>query len=398
MEKKEYSIGYIDNGYPSYRMIYKKINWGNIRYIKMSGKNDVRYIFFHLISKVIRTDNIEKKRKMYSFMYKPDFHPQLDVLHIFNGICQTRKIPWVSTFEAECPTYFEYKDVEYANIIANAIKYIKNENCIAILFMSEWAKNQTKIYWKKYMFEDEYKKCEKKFKVIQPPQKLVITQNEVIDKFSSLTNSLELVFVGNEFWRKGGKELIEILDRYAEDYKFNLTIISNLSYTSYSNLSTHNGEKIITEKFIDEKKWITLKKNIDNKEVLKILKKSHIGFLPTYADTYGFSVLEMQAAGCPVVTTNVNALKEINNNEIGWVIEVPLKEENCTNKDYEQKVHNALMDKLDCTIKEVLNSKYENYKEKAIKCLDKIEKVNSPEKYGEKLFEIYNSNMEKLYG
>ena len=54
-----------------------------------------------------------------------------------------------------------------------------------------------------------------------------------------------------------------------------------------------------------------------------MMVKSHIGLLPTFADSYGYSVLEFQAAGCPVITTNVRALPEINDNLKGWLIEVP---------------------------------------------------------------------------
>ena len=39
---------------------------------------------------------------------------------------------------------------------------------------------------------------------------------------------------------------------------------------------------------------------------------SHIGLLPTYNDSYGYSVIEFFSYGCPVITTNILALPEIN--------------------------------------------------------------------------------------
>ncbi len=71
------------------------------------------------------------------------------------------------------------------------------------------------------------------------------------------------------------------------------------------------------------REWINYFPQLPNSEVLDMMKKAHIGLLPTYADTYGYSVLEFQAAGCPVVTTNVRSLPEINDNDKGWLIEVP---------------------------------------------------------------------------
>jgi glycosyltransferase involved in cell wall biosynthesis len=63
--------------------------------------------------------------------------------------------------------------------------------------------------------------------------------------------------------------------------------------------------------------------NIPNTKVIDLLKSSHVCLLPTYADTYGFTVLEAQAAGCPVISTDIRALPEINNEEVGWLINIP---------------------------------------------------------------------------
>ncbi|WP_241627814.1 glycosyltransferase, partial [Rosenbergiella epipactidis] len=54
------------------------------------------------------------------------------------------------------------------------------------------------------------------------------------------------------------------------------------------------------------------------------MSKSHIGLLPTWADTYGYSLLEFMAAGCPVISTNVRALTEINSSDRGYIINLPL--------------------------------------------------------------------------
>src|SRR5690606_34137393 len=63
-----------------------------------------------------------------------------------------------------------------------------------------------------------------------------------------------------------------------------------------------------------------------NAEVMELFKVTDIALLPTYDDTYGYSVLEGQAFGCPVISTNVVALPEINNVEVGWLLELPLNE------------------------------------------------------------------------
>ncbi len=49
------------------------------------------------------------------------------------------------------------------------------------------------------------------------------------------------------------------------------------------------------------------------------MRTADIGMLPSYADTYGFSVLEAQA-GNAVITTDIRALPEVNNPAVGWLI------------------------------------------------------------------------------
>lgn len=101
--------------------------------------------------------------------------------------------------------------------------------------------------------------------------------------------------------------------------------MSSLNYGDYASCTTkkdyQEALKIISRYQSNIKHYVRL----PNQEVLKLLKNTHVGLLPTWADSFGYSVLEAQAAGCPVITTDVRAHPEINNNEIGWVMEVPKK-------------------------------------------------------------------------
>lgn len=63
---------------------------------------------------------------------------------------------------------------------------------------------------------------------------------------------------------------------------------------------------------------------IPHGQVLHLLRNSDLALLPTYDDTFGYFVLEAQAAACPVITTRCCAMPEINNEECGWLIDVPV--------------------------------------------------------------------------
>src|SRR5690606_873447 len=102
-----------------------------------------------------------------------------------------------------------------------------------------------------------------------------------------------------------------------------LNIVSSMNFGDYA---THTNESHfeLAQTIIDQfPNNIKHYKHLKNEEVLDLFKKTHVGLLPTWADSFGYSVLEAQACGCPVITTDIRALPEINNNDIGWLIKVP---------------------------------------------------------------------------
>jgi glycosyltransferase involved in cell wall biosynthesis len=113
--------------------------------------------------------------------------------------------------------------------------------------------------------------------------------------------------------------------KYEYKYNFELTIVSSLAIDNSAIKNKKTPADVERTKHLIQQKsdWINYFPRLPNQEVLELMKKSHIGLLPTYADTYGYSVLEFQAAGCPVITTNIRALPEINDNNVGWIIEIP---------------------------------------------------------------------------
>jgi glycosyltransferase involved in cell wall biosynthesis len=130
--------------------------------------------------------------------------------------------------------------------------------------------------------------------------------------------------IGNQIFSKGGKESVSVISRLCnEGFNIKLTIISILKPDSYATRTTKNDIKRLKQEIDKNSNAIELLGCLPNDKVLNILKESQVLLLPTYADTYGYSVLEAQASGCPVVSTDIRALPEINNNQCGWIINVP---------------------------------------------------------------------------
>lgn len=217
------------------------------------------------------------------------------------------------------------------------------------------------------------------------------------DKELFLSNELTLIFIGRDFYRKGGYELTKVFDKLSRrcDESIRLIIVGDIN-------NTWDYTKKISQNYVDEinaiienNKNIEYYKNIDNSKVIELIKKSHVGILNTWADTYGYSVLEMQACGVPVVTINVRALPEINNSECGWIINLPLNELN--EADYfSEKSRKNIKNILESELEDILLGIIKNrdlIKEKGSKAIERIKKYHNPKEYSKKVEFIYKKSI-----
>ncbi|HFF4790555.1 glycosyltransferase, partial [Acinetobacter baumannii] len=142
---------------------------------------------------------------------------------------------------------------------------------------------------------------------------------------------------------------------------------------------------------IMNRKNIKIYSNVDNNKVIEMIREHHIGLLPTWADTFGYSVLEFQACGCPVISTDVRALSEINNNDIGWLINVDKnKYGEIVVDSYSKKdlCRRTIIDQL----KKHILSAYENPNvviNKGVESLNRIKKEHSIDYYNDKIKSVY---------
>ncbi len=118
--------------------------------------------------------------------------------------------------------------------------------------------------------------------------------------------------------------MLEVFDGLLPSHpNLKLTIVSSLQTDHYAS-NTDKTDRVRAISTI--KKWpkhIAHHTRLPNSEVINLMAKADVALLPTYADTFGYSVLEAQACGVPVITTDIRALPEINDNNVGWIIPVP---------------------------------------------------------------------------
>ncbi len=146
---------------------------------------------------------------------------------------------------------------------------------------------------------------------------------------------LRCMFVGKQLFRKGGGLIVRVMSRLRREFpNLRLTLIGDLDLDAGSSKERLSPVEAVSRVSAEERKltasliragqdWITHHRSLPFDAVLKQMAMSHIGLLPTFSDSFGYSVLEFQAAGCPVISTNSRALSEINDDKVGWIIPVP---------------------------------------------------------------------------
>lgn len=109
----------------------------------------------------------------------------------------------------------------------------------------------------------------------------------------------EVLFVGTQFWLKGGRELCDAFsDVCAQGLQAHLTVVSRVTSEI---TDRYRGAPI---SFVDSR--------LPRTEVVeRLLPSADLFVLPTLQESFGMAALEALAAGLPIVATDVYALREI---------------------------------------------------------------------------------------
>lgn len=330
-----------------------------------------------------------------------------DVFHFFNCINLGMHSKWVISVESGVPwpvsvtRCVESENADLSSIaqdkyVERRISALANPNCLGLLALSHCTENIQREIIKQF---PQYESIiTKKMITLLPPQKLII--GDVLEKGVTWgeEETLTFIYVGSDFYRKGGRETVRVLSELHKRYSFKLILISSMAIDEQRYMRTENDEKESKCLIEKNKDWIEYYDRLPNTEVLEKMKKAHVCLLPTWMDTFAYSVLEAQACGTPVISTSLRALTEINNENVGWLIDVPVN-----------RLNNPLhltREQQDCFSEKLLNGLYnkveyvlqhrKEIKDKAMKCLVKIKEYHSPQKYEEKLRMAYQGRISEI--
>lgn len=368
-------VGTASGGYPEERNIfslpfkkakvvrrYDLMNIANFIYFKLHHKNKNEYIFLH------RDLGIN----------------DVDIFHFFNKISFS-STPWISTFETRIPYFKPSKTPD------SFYKPLVGRDCKKLIAISQRAYNiEMFLLDQRKQFKEAIMQ---KMTIIHPPQKKIL--NDYNEKPLDNDN-IVFTLVGRGFFLKGGMEVLKVFDRLFQTHKnIKLNIVSLLQHGDYITQSTANDvvdAKKIIEKYSGK---INYHQSLGNKEVLELYKHSHVSLQPSYHESYGYSILEAQACGCPVISTDVCAMPEINNESCGWVLNIPqdeLKDGIWRTEEQRQKLSQTLQEQLYATLTDILNNPL-IIKQKGMNALKRIDAEHSPESRAEIIEKIYRESI-----
>ncbi|MFC2063900.1 glycosyltransferase family 4 protein [Chloroflexota bacterium] len=318
---------------------------------------------------------------------------RIDVLHLFNGISYART-PWITTFETLVPRFRaalhpQENSARADQKVRRGLSHLAGHACRKIISMSDCSVGFERNLLSRY---PQYKEeIEKKLVVLHPGQPVIVKNYQ--QKPISKPGKVRFIFVGSAFFRKGGKEIVDVLQslRAKHHYDFELILISSFKIENYATFENAEDVRMYKALVRENSEWITHYSYLPNNEVLELIKSAHVGLLPTHADTYGYSLLEFQAAGCPVISTNVRALSEINNDSIGWLIKVPknqLGEAIYSTREDRKKLSSSISTGLEEAVHEIFSDPT-IIRTKGSRALERIRIEHSPKDRAERLRQIY---------
>ncbi|MBA0038892.1 glycosyltransferase family 4 protein [Pantoea sp. BIGb0393] len=371
-------------GYPEKRNI---ITDPSHRYLDYRSRNIWTWI------NVIR-QRLLHQNKLFIFRPLPLMSSvDADIIHLFNEV-SSGPGDWVATFETELPRVLPVGGiVKFDNPeLARELRYVCSSRCKGIIAISE-ATRQIQLRLLEH-FPREQAIIGPKLHVLHPPQPVIQEKNATVQE-----GPLTFIFVGKEFYRKGGAEVVLAVSQLLRE---NMISMNDVRVNMVGDPGrTHN---VAHQEFQDDAAFRASIENtlrecpifrhhtsLSNDAVLEMIKTSDVGLLPTWQETYGFSVLEMQACGCPVITTNVRALPEINPENAGWLIRCPLNSmSELTVGALSDKtvLRSAIVSQLKAHILQIISDR-KAVKDRSKQSVARIRREHDPVVFRERLSAIY---------
>ena len=391
-------IGHVRPNYAERRLILGRVADASYVEVPDSSRRDG-----HVVARL----NAIARRELVSpttidNLFRAGALPGVGLLHLVNAVA-FGPTPWVSTFETVTPRFAgnlihpapepDFTPVARQLLNRAALHAMSRPRCLGLLALSDCARSIEEAFLEPFGRRGDLVRT--KLAVLHPPQAANVAEPRAAP---SATGPLRLAFVGASFIRKGGRELLQALRHLRETAglaNFHLTIVSSLQVDPYATGETASDMQDVERTIAANPSWITWHRQLPNDEVLALMKDTDLGLLPTHADTYGYTVLEFQSCGVPVLTTDVRAMPEINSDDCGWVLRVAKNRFGEIRRDTAaQRAARAveIREGLVEVLGEILRRPHA-LAAKGAAALQRIRTGHDPQAYGERLRAVYDTRL-----
>ena len=352
------SVGIIERNYNWERNIccHSHENW---RFVRVWGASKIAN---SLCRRIWR-----KSIRLEQFNFEPVW-PRVDLMHFWRAV-NFGKTPWIVTTSTGLPFGKHWKSMR------RTAEALASEQCRRILVTCDHA-----MKWqerKADFFPHLASSIMDKVELLPPPQSIVSKPSERREN-----NDLVCSLIGHDFRRKGGLEVLRAFEPFfLAGAPVRLNIVSRLA-----DLGSEERRNVL--EFVQKHNAISWYPQLPNEGVLELLQASDIALLPSFVETYGYGVLEAQACGCAVVTTDVFAFQETNSDEIGWLIRID-------GSEYDYRSESSLSEASVTIVKrieEVISSVLEMpavVTQKATLAMDRITAQHCPIRHAHRLMTLY---------
>jgi glycosyltransferase involved in cell wall biosynthesis len=264
---------------------------------------------------------------------------KIDAYHTFNEVVFNRK-PWFVSFESVLPRMWKAPKAQ-----RQLLAYLARDECRAILAMSDNALLHLKSRNQPCSVLDNVLS---KTKVLYPAIEDHRSSYRLHQDRPADRDVFKMLFVGNEFFRKGGQFVVAAFERLRQHYPVELTVVSSMKEANYVMPTTPGDADLWRHKM--NKLGVTLLKDISSIAVRDLLANSDLLLLPTMDDSFGYSVIEAMATGVVPVVSGIRALPEIVTDKVdGLVLSVPTTKEGRLDvkRQPSNEIEDALVGKLE---------------------------------------------------
>jgi glycosyltransferase involved in cell wall biosynthesis len=227
--------------------------------------------------------------------------PGYDLIHSINAVPIFTRTPFILTFEDFLPRTPEDRPIPWLEYWL--LRRLSSPRCLAIIGMSQYAIRQFK---RQHKDRAELPGLLAKCHVIPPGVAPTRTEPKLPG------DRLRLLFVGADYFRKGGPALVRAHRALRNaGIPVETTVVSALCWSPKDYIGPPDEAGVASELREIDTEGVTLHRGLPNDAVRKLMAEADYLVFPTLHDTFGYVSLEALAAGTPVIATATCVQPEI---------------------------------------------------------------------------------------